>query len=95
MVCYGFKDGYFIMGDPAKGIITYTAEELEQVWKSHACLTLVCTNNFILQKDIKAQKRAWLIHLLRDDYAILGVSILVGLLIVCFGDDLQLFFLKN
>ena len=71
MVCYGFKDGYFIMGDPAKGIITYTAEELEQVWKSHACLTLVCTNNFILQKDIKAQKRAWLIHLLRDDYAIL------------------------
>ena len=46
------------MGDPAKGIITYTAEELKQVWKSHACLTFVCTNNFILQKDIKAQKRA-------------------------------------
>lgn len=85
MVCYGFKDGYFIMGDPAKGIITYTAEELEQVWKSHACLTLVCTNNFILQKDIKAQKRAWLIHLLRDDYAILGVSILVGLLMSVLG----------
>ena len=53
-----FKDGYFIMGDPAKGIITYTAEELEQVWKSHACLTLVCTNNFILQKDIKGTEKS-------------------------------------
>ena len=45
----------------------------------------MCTNNFILQKDIKAQKRAWLIHLLRDDYAILGVSILVGLLMSVLG----------
>ncbi len=57
MVCYGFKDGYFIIFERNN---TYTQKN----WKSmeiSACITLVCTNNFILQKDIKAQKRAWLI----------------------------------
>ena len=34
VVCYGFKNYKFIIGDPAKGVTTYTKEELENIWKS-------------------------------------------------------------
>ena len=94
MVCYGFKDGYFIMGGSCQRNNhlyrrrTGTSMEISRL--SYSCVY----KQFILQKDIKAQKRAWLIHLLRDDYAILGVSILVGLLMSVLGMTTAVF-LKN
>ena len=34
VVCYGYKNNKFIIGDPAKGILYYTKEELKNIWIS-------------------------------------------------------------
>lgn len=68
LVCYGFENGKFIVGDPAKGITSYTKEELETIWKTKACLTLTPNENFIKSDIIKNNKKQWFLSLLKDDY---------------------------
>jgi len=43
IVCYGYnkKTESFTIGDPVKGIQTYSKEELGAIWESKACLKLV------------------------------------------------------
>ena len=50
VVCYGFEDHKFILGDPGWGIIEYREEELEAVWKSKALLMLKPDKTFIRKK---------------------------------------------
>lgn len=53
VICYGYENDKFIIGDPAKGIVNYTKEELERIWKSKTCLTLIPNNDFIKSKNTK------------------------------------------
>lgn len=46
-VFYGFENDKAVIGDPAKGIILYSKEELNQLWQSKALLKLTLTSNFI------------------------------------------------
>lgn len=85
VVCYGYSDNKFIIGDPSKGIVFYTEEELLKVWVSQACLTLSCSKQFIRKEAVDAQKRRWLSEILKEDYGILGVSIALGLGIAILG----------
>lgn len=47
IVCYGYDDNRFVVGDPAQGIVHYTSDELERIWLSHACLTLTPSAAFV------------------------------------------------
>lgn len=85
VVCYGYADNRFIVGDPAEGIVFYSPGELEKVWISHACLTLSPAAGFITRKEIGARKREWLIEMLKSDYGILGTSLAVGSVIAVLG----------
>lgn len=57
VICYGYENSKFIIGDPARGIIYLTKEELEEIWKSKTCLTLTPNNNFVKSKTRTKNKK--------------------------------------
>ena len=91
VVCYGYADGKFIIGDPAKGIIHYTHEELEQTWQSKAGLTLAPNNTFVKAQTERNHKKQWFANLLKEDREILSFSILLGLGIAVLGMAMAIF----
>lgn len=84
-VCYGYENERFLIADPSRGLIFYTQKELEQVWKSHTCLTLTCTDRFVSKKDVEIKKKLWFRSVLNDDWGILGVCVVLGLVIAILG----------
>lgn len=91
LVCYGFQDDKFIIGDPANGIEWYTKEDLLAVWKTKTCLTLEPNENFVKSYSLKASKKKWFLNLLKDDYKILIFSIILGLGIALLGMVMAIF----
>lgn len=91
VVCYGYENGKFIIGDPAKGITTYTKEELERIWKSKTCLTLTPNKNFIKTEIQSKNKKKWFLKLLKEDYRLISFSVLLGLAIAVLGMAMAIF----
>jgi ATP-binding cassette, subfamily C, bacteriocin exporter len=85
VVCYAYENKKFLIGDPAKGISYYTAEELEEIWQTKMCLTLSPKESFVKRNDLKKAKKKHLLELIKDDYDILGISIFLGLIISLTG----------
>lgn len=78
IVCYGYENGKFTIGDPARGIVHLSETELSEIWVSKKCLTLSPNKNFVKQTDIKRSKKKWIIRLIQDDIQLLGVSAALG-----------------
>lgn len=91
VVCYGYENNQFIIGDPAKGILKYTTKELAKIWIQGKCLTLIPTADFIKSKKLKAAKKDWLIRLIRDDYSLLSTSLVLGIGIAVLGMVMAVF----
>jgi len=91
IVCYGYENGVFIIGDPAKGLSTYSKEDLSKIWKSKTCLTLTPTRDFIKATTIKKSKKSWFIKLLKDDYQLLGISLVLGVVVALLGMAMAIF----
>lgn len=91
VVCYGFENGQFVVGDPAKGIVNYKAEELDKLWLSKMCLTLEPNAGFKMQKDISTQKKQWIKKLITDDIGILSASAVIGVAIAVLGMVMSVF----
>lgn len=91
VVCYGYKNGAFIIGDPAKGITTFSQEELEAIWKSKTCLTLQTNDAFVTAKTNSNDKKAWFLSLLKEDYKLLTFSVILGLGIAALGMAMAIF----
>jgi ATP-binding cassette subfamily B protein len=81
VVCYGFENGKFTIGDPGWGVTQYSEEELEAVWKNKALLKLLPGKCFVTQKDEFQSKREWFLQLLKDDYPVLGIAAFLGIVI--------------
>jgi len=91
LVCFGYENGKFNIGDPAKGMITYTKEELLKVWKSKTCLTLIPNENFVKATTIKKSKKEWFLKLLKKDYQLLGISMAFGIVVALLGMAMAIF----
>ncbi len=91
VVFYGYKKGKFIIGDPAKGITSYTREELMNIWKSKTCLTLTPTKDFITASETKKSKKEWFINLLKEDYQLLSISLIIGVVVALLGMAMAVF----
>lgn len=81
VVCYGFENGKFTIGDPGWGITQYSEEELDAVWKSKALLKLMPGKNFVTEKNDSKNKCTWFLELLKDDYPVLGIAAFLGVVI--------------
>lgn len=91
VVCYGFESNQFIIGDPAKGINTYTEEELNKIWVSKTCLTLEPNQNFVKATETQKTKKQWFINLLKEDKKLLIISIVLGVGIALLGMAMSVF----
>lgn len=91
MVCYGYENNKFIMGDPAHGVKEITAEYLGKIWQSKACLTLEPTEHFVTQKETIQSRNKWFKDLLQEDYQLLGISVAIGLGIALLGMAMAIF----
>ncbi|WP_159948209.1 peptidase domain-containing ABC transporter [Polaribacter septentrionalilitoris] len=91
VICYAYENNKFIIGDPAKGIIELTKEELEKIWKSKTCLTLTPNNNFIKSKALTNNKKQWFIKLIKQDSKLISFSIILGLGIAILGMAMAIF----
>lgn len=91
VICYGYENKRFIIGDPAKGIIKLRKEELEKIWKSKTCLTLTPNNNFIKSKTTTNNKKKWFLELVKEDAKLISFSIVLGLGIAILGMAMAIF----
>lgn len=91
VICYGYEKDKFIIGDPAKGITTYTKEQLETIWKSKTCLTLTPNDNFVKTETQNQNKKQWFLKLLKEDYRLISFSVLLGLGIAILGMAMAIF----
>ncbi|MFY9153853.1 MAG: peptidase domain-containing ABC transporter [Prolixibacteraceae bacterium] len=85
IVCYGYENGKFILGDPGWGIIEYREEELEAVWKSKALLMLKPGKDFIRKKIDSKNQLAWIKGLIKDDVPVLLVAAFMGAVLAVLG----------
>ncbi len=81
IVCYGQKEEQYIMGDPAKGIVYYSKQELENVWQTKTLLTIAPTPDFVKSKQIKKEKLNWLKKLVNEDMPLLAIALVIGIII--------------
>jgi ATP-binding cassette subfamily B protein len=95
VVCFGSsksKDKIkFIIGDPAKGIVYLTVNELESIWQKKICLTLEPNQSFIKEEVINFQKKQWIKLLIKDDILYLSIAAGIGLVIAALGIVMSLF----
>lgn len=77
--------------DPARGLITLTPTQLDQIWQSKALLKLVPTPAFEKATEQKQKKKHWIISLIKDDLNILLISLILGILIAVLGISSAIF----
>lgn len=80
-----------VLGDPASGIVEMSANDLGKIWQSKALLTLTPTKEFITQSVNKKKKREWIINLLKEDFTLLLISLLLGIAISAIGISTAIF----
>lgn len=81
VVLYGFESGKAIIGDPAKGVMTYSRDQLNEIWKSKALLTLIPNPHFSKKEKVNSDKKKWIIELIKDDLHLLLIALLLGIVI--------------
>ena len=92
VVCYGYdKQNGFLIGDPAKGIYQLSKEALEEIWISKTCLTLKTNSSFVTAKTEQQSQRKWFITLLKEDYKILWITVLLGVFVAALGMAMAVF----
>ena len=91
VICYGYENNQFIIGDPGKGVTYFTKEELEKIWVSKTCLTLTPNKDFVKATEIKKSKKAWFLKLLKEDRQLLLISIVLGIGIAVLGMSMSVF----
>jgi len=80
-----------IIGNPARGIVELTDQELLEIWQSGKCLTLKPNDHFIKSDDQSGKKRAWFINLIREDISLLMTASGLGLLMAVLGMVMAVF----
>lgn len=94
VICYSYNhngNSQFLIGDPAKGLVYWTREELEKIWVSKACLTLKPNENFQKSKKTNSEKKQWLKNLIKYDQKLIYINLLLGFLIYILGISFTIF----
>ena len=91
VICYGYENNQFIIGDPGKGVTCYTKEELEKIWVSKTCLTLTPNKYFVRRTEIKKSKKVFFLKILKADKQLLIISFVLGVGIALLGMSMSVF----
>jgi len=86
VVCFGYENNRFTIGDPGESAISYwTENELTDCWKSKALLLLKPATGFIRQDSEKKEKQQWFKNIIQEDLPILTVAFVLGVVIAVLG----------
>jgi len=101
LVCYGLcdhtmtdasrKGKKFVIGDPAKGIVYMTEDELVKIWVSRVCLVLSPNPEFKKAGEIRKTKYKWMMGLLKEDVPLLSIAVGLGIGIALLGLVMAIF----
>jgi ABC-type bacteriocin/lantibiotic exporter with double-glycine peptidase domain len=91
VVCYGFNNGKYIIGDPGKGILEYTEPELSEIWQTKSLLELLPSEKIEQASEIKKGKWDWFRSLLREDVGLLTIIFVVSLVVAILGMVMSVF----
>lgn len=91
VVYFGKSGDKFILADPAKGISYIDRGTLDKLWKSKTLLSVKKGENFKEVKDISKAKYEWLKSLLKPDFQILSVVLILNMVVSVLGITLALF----
>lgn len=87
---FSYKDGNFLIGDPAEGVKTVSEQELEEIW-TKKCLILTPNLSFEKKTSILQRKTEWIKNLVRDDYGLFSVSLIIGIITTLLGLAMTIF----
>jgi len=92
VVCYSYSppSGEFLIGDPGKGIYYLSESELDKIWVSKSCLTLEPNESFVKAEAEKNLQRKWFLDILKEDYKLLWISVLLGVFVAGLGMAMSL-----
>lgn len=79
------------IGDPARGIVMMTAEELDAIWQSKALLSLSPTEQFVQTVQNRQTQWQWFRELIREDVPLLSIAAGLGVFIALLGLSMALF----
>lgn len=83
------KEEKFVIGDPARGLLKLEADELDSLWKSRKLLQLTPVRP--MEKNRQLPKWKWMLSLLREDFSLLGVASLLGIIYATLGLSTAIF----
>lgn len=84
VVFYGFQGDNLIIGDPAKGVELWTADQLKAVWQDRILLSLKPGATF-KQTDQKTKKYEVIIKWIKEDFNVLLAALFLGGIISIFN----------
>lgn len=85
IVFYGMEGNKALIGDPEKGIQLVEVEYLAKIWQPAFCIKFDVDSGFIKKKKKQKAKRKWIVALLKQDYPILIISVVLGVLMAILG----------
>lgn len=95
VVCYGHTtvedNTIFTVGDPEKGVIKMSRDELANSWRSGFCLTLEVGGEFKKEAALRNQRTSWFKSLIREDLPLLSVASGLGIVIAILGTTMMIF----
>ncbi len=91
VVYYGQEAGKHIIGDPGRGVLTMTDEELDAIWPSKALLTLTPTAQFVNTAQGRQTQWQWFKNLVQEDMPLLGIAAGLGIVMALLGLTMALF----
>ena len=92
VICYKYSEiEGFLVGDSSVGIYNLSIEQLENFWKSGTCLILEPNDTFLTQKKEKDNQKKWFLNLLKEDYKLIWISVLLGVFVAGLGLAMALF----
>ncbi|MGA0560117.1 peptidase domain-containing ABC transporter [Larkinella sp. VNQ87] len=81
----------YLIGDPGKGILELSTDELESIWQSKALLQVTPTEAFVPTNQRQKSQWAWFRELIREDVPLLSIAAVLGVLIAVLGLSMALF----
>lgn len=91
IVYYGQEGANYIIGDPGRGVVQMTKEELEAIWISKALLSLIPTEQFIRTAQNRQTQWQWFKTLIREDIPLLSIAGGLGVAVALLGLSMALF----
>ena len=92
IICYEYdKEKGFLIGNPAKGIYYLSEKELDAIWVSKNCLILEPNESFVKAETVLQNQKKYFVNLLKDDYKLLTISIVLGVFVAGLGMAMSIF----